>query len=213
MKAFKLWGSLALVLALAGGAAFAWWNYEVRWRPATVTKHAVEISRALDRAGWVSPGPAGGPKLYMISFRSCPDCIRFKQEEFPKLQKAGVEIREIFVARSDSEGGVARSTPAERATVAELWLNRSWPLVERWMAAPPDAWTAPGIRPADGDMAREAVVEAGRNLVEDLTPQLKDNGVSFAYPLLVWWTKDGEMRACACEKPQTYRFVRRDLGA
>jgi hypothetical protein len=213
VKRFKLWAGLILILVVAGGVLFAWWNYELRWRPKTIDRHAVEITRSLERAGWVTPGPRGGPKLYMISFRSCPDCIRFKQEEVPKLKAAGVEIREIFVARRDSKGGVTRSTPAERSTVAELWLNRSWPLVERWMAVPPDAWAAPGIRPADGDLAREAVVEAGRTLVDDLTPQLKANGVTFAYPLLVWWTKDGEMRACACEKPQTYRFVRRDLGA
>ncbi len=42
---------------------------------------------------------------------------------------------------------------------------------------------------------------------------MKDNGVKFACPLLVWWTKDGVMRACACERRETYRFVRKELGA
>ncbi len=62
-------------------------------------------------------------------------------------------------------------------------------------------------------MARSAVVEASRKMVADLRPLLKDNGVTFAYPLLIWWDKDGKMRGCACEKPETYRFVRSDLGA
>ncbi len=105
-----------------------------------------------------------------------------------------------------------KSTPPERATVAELWLNRSWPLLERWDGVPPDAWTAQGIPPADGDMARTAVVEAGRGLVDKLKPLLKANGIGFAYPTLIWWTKDGTMMGCACEKRETYRFVRKDLG-
>ena len=82
-----------------------------------------------------------------------------------------------------------------------------------WLAVTPEAWTAPGIPAADGDIARASVVEAGRASVEKLAPLLKDNGVTFAYPLLVWWTKDGEMHACACEAPQSYRKVRKELGA
>jgi hypothetical protein len=213
VKKFKLWAGLILVLAVLGGAGFAYWNYEVRWRPATITKHNAEITRILEGSGWASPGK-GERKLYMVSFRSCADCLRFKTEQFPDLHEAGVDTREILIARSDTEGGVSRSTPAERATVAELWINRAaaWPLLERWMAVPPDAWTAPGIPPADGDIARTAVVDAGRKMVEDLTPLLKDNGIRFAYPLLIWWTEDGEMHGCACEKTQSYRFVRRELG-
>ena len=62
-------------------------------------------------------------------------------------------------------------------------------------------------------MARMAVVESGRSTVDRLRPLLKDNGVNLAYPTLVWWNAKGEMRACACEKRQTYRFVRKELGA
>ena len=61
-------------------------------------------------------------------------------------------------------------------------------------------------------MARNAVIEAGRKMVEDLRPLLKANGVNFAYPLLVWWDDKGRMRSCACEKQETYRFVRKELG-
>jgi hypothetical protein len=118
----------------------------------------------------------------------------------------------ILVARAD-KNGVAKSTPVERATVAELGFNRSWALFQAWNAVPVDAWTAPGIAPADGDAARMAVVESRRKLVEDLRPLLKDNGIDFAYPTLIWWTKDGQMRGCACEKRETYRYVRSDLGA
>jgi hypothetical protein len=204
-----LW--LLLILVVAGAGWWALWNYDLKWRPKTITKHQAEIAQILDQAGWVSPGNTG-PKLYMVSFRSCPDCIRFKNEEFPRLHKVGVDTRVIEIARRD-RNGVAKSTPAERATVAELWLNRSWPLAEQWDKTPIPAWTAPGIPPADGDAARTAVVEAGRTMVEQLQPLLKDNGINFAYPTLIWWNAKGEMRGCACEKRETYRFVRKELGA
>ena len=210
MKRFGTWAILLLVVALAGVGGWAWWNYDLRWRPKTITKDQAQIARILETSGWVSPGKTG-PKLYMVSFRTCPDCVRYMAEEFPLLHAAGVDTRVIEIARRDVNG-VSKSTPAERATVAELWLGRSWPLMERWEDTPAEAWTAEGIPPADGDMARTAVVEAGRKMVDDLQPLLKANGINFAYPTLIWWTKDGKMRACACERRETYRFVRKELG-
>ena len=210
MKNWKLWAGLAAVVVVIGAGWWAWWNFELRWRPKTITKNQAEIAKILEGSGWVSPG-LKGPKLYMISFRTCPDCVRFKKEEYPRLHKAGVDTRLIEIARAD-RNGVPKSTPVERATVAELWINRSWELSEKWDATPVDAWTAPGLKPADGDIARTAVIEAGRKSVEDLVPLLKKNGVNFAYPLLVWWTPDGQMKACACGRRETYRFVRKDLG-
>ena len=134
-----------------------------------------------------------------------------KTEVFPKLQEAGVDTRLIAIARADLNG-VAKSTPAERATVAELWLNRSWRLMQTWDATPASAWKAPGIAPADGDLARTAVVEAGRKLVVDLKPLLRSNGIDPGYPTLIWWTREGEMRGCACERPETYKYLLNELG-
>jgi hypothetical protein len=212
MTRFKLIGGLTLAVVLAVGGLIAWWALDVRWRPKTITRHKEEITELLTAAGWVSSG-GGVNKLYMISFRSCEDCIRFEHDEFPRLHKANVDTRVIAVARADKDG-VSHSTAAERATVAQLWLDhRQWGLYQAWQKAAPAAWTAEGIPAADGDIARTAIVEGGRKLVSDLTPLLKDNGINFAYPLLIWQTKDGEMKGCACEKKETYRFVRKDLGA
>lgn len=211
MRRFKLWGSLVLVLAVIAAGVWAVWNFELRWRPRTIIRHQAEIVQLIEHSGWVSPGLKGRP-LYMVSFRSCPDCIRFKTEEFPKLQAADVDTRVIEIARRDVNG-LAKSTPAERATVAQLWLTRDWKLLEAWESVPVEAWKAPGIPPADGDMARTAVVESGRSMVDRLRPLLEDNGIELRYPTLIWWNDKGEMRACACEKRQTYRFVRKELGA
>ena len=210
MRRFRTWALLTLIVALVGSGGWALWNYDLRWRPKTIRHDQAEIARILQTSGWVSPG-LKGKTLYMVSFRTCPDCIRFMAEEFPKLHAAGVDTRVIEIARRD-KNGIAKSTPAERATIAQLWLTRDWRLLQAWEAVPPEAWKAPGLPPADGDMARTAVVEAGRKLVDDLTPLMKANGVTFAYPLLVWWNDKGEMRSCACEKRETYRFVRRELG-
>jgi hypothetical protein len=200
-----------LVLVLVGGGLYAWWSLDGRWRPHPITNHGPEISKILEGSGWVSPGLTG-PKLYMIAYRASPESQRFIDADFPALQKAGVDTRVIMIARPDLDGAVL-STANERATVAELWVNRRWAFYEKWMAAPVDNWTAPGAPPADGDVARTAVVEAGREAIDQLTPLLKDNGIAFAYPNLIWWTKDGKMEGCACTDPHQDRFVLKALGA
>lgn len=213
MRRWVLLLSLALagIVAVAGAVVFYLWDADWRWRPVTITRNQDQIAQALDHAGWVSPHLTG-PKLYVIVYRACPDCLAFESAEFPKLQQADVDTRVIVIARPDLNGQ-ALSTPAERATVAELWLNRSWKLFQQWSQSPPDAWTAPGVPPADGDAARTAVIQAGRQMVSDLTPLLAADGVAFAYPTLVWWTRDGRMRACACAAPQRWRYVEQELAA
>jgi hypothetical protein len=210
LKRLRNWAVTLLILAAVGGGLFEWWSLDLRWRPHVIARNQAEIGKILSGAGWVSPGLAG-PKLYMISFRACPDCIRYEQTEFPRLRAAGVDTRVIMIALPD-RNGAPHSTAAERSTVAELWVNRSWTLHQKWMTTPIAAWTAPGIPSADGDVARSAVVEAGRDAVERLTDLLKDNGVRFAYPTLIWWSKDGRMMGCACENPRTYAAVRKGLG-
>lgn len=209
MGSFRVWAFLVLGLTLVAAGAWAFWNFEMRWWPKTITRHQTEIVRTLESAGWASPG-LKGKRLYVVSFHDCPECARFKVKEFPRLHANGVDTRVIEIARRDLNG-VRRSTPEERATVAQLWLTHDWKLLQRWEQVP-GAWTASGIPPADGDMGRTAVIEAGRKMVDDLRPLLKDNGLAFGYPLLVWWDEKGRMRSCACEAPETYRFVRKELG-
>lgn len=210
MKIFGRWVLAILIIGLVAAGGWWWWKTDLQWRPKTITKNQAEITRILEGAGWVSPKLAG-PKLYMISFRSCPDCIVFKKTYYPRLHAAQVDTRLIEIARAD-RNGVPKSTPVERATVAELWINRSWALSERWDATPIDAWRAEGIPPADGDIARTAVVEAGRKMIADLTPLLKANGVTLAYPTLIWWDKAGNMRTFAWREGVKYGRVMKELA-
>lgn len=197
---------LALILVAVAGAVFGWWWTDLRWRPHTLTKHEAEIATLLDKAGWVSPHLSDTRTITMISFRSCPDCIRFEREEFPRLQAAGVDTRVIMTARR------SKSTASERSGVAELWANRQWSTYEAWTDMPVAAWTAAGLPSADADPARAALLERSRKLVDDLRPLLAANGVDLRYPTLVWRDAQGRLRGCACEKRETYRFIRQDLG-
>ena len=210
MKALRAWGMVVAFVAVVAGVLWLVWNFNLRWKPHAITQHQAEISKAVETAGWVSPHLTG-PKLYVICPRNDSACLRFQTQEFAKLQAGGIDTRFIAIAPPDANGQ-PRSTPAERATVAELWLNRGWKLYQQWNAAPPAAWTAAGLPPADGDVARTAVVELGRKLMADLTPMLDDNGIKATYPILIWWTKDGQMHGCACDRLETYRAMETELG-
>jgi hypothetical protein len=210
MKAIRNLFVLALAFVLVGGGLYEWWNLIGRWQPHPITSHEAEITKLLESSDWVSPGLTG-PKLYMIAYRGAP-ADRVIDADFPALQKAGVDTRVIMIARADA-GGSVNSTAAERSTVAELWINRRWALLQKWLGVPADAWSAPGVPPADGDVARTAVVEVGQAAIDKLTPMLKDNGVAFTYPTLIWWSKDGKMKACTCTDPHQDKYVLKDLGA
>ena len=218
MRRFLLILGLAAVVVVAGAVVYLMWDLDWRWRPHTITKHQAEIAQALDQSGWVSPHLTG-PKVYVILYQGCEPCQAQLPTATPKLQAAGVDTRMIVIARAD-QNGQALSTPQDRALTAELWTNRSWRLFQQMFsdiagapATAPSQVRPPVIPPADGDAARSAVIEVGRQLTTTLTGQLKDNGVDFAYPTLIWWTKDGRMRASAAASPQSLAFVEKELGA
>ncbi|MFN3558277.1 MAG: hypothetical protein ACK4UQ_03230 [Brevundimonas sp.] len=213
MRRFFVWSALAAVigLALAGGGYWAYWNFYARFQPVVVSRNQGEIQRLLDESSWISAG-GGGPALYLIGYRDSAAMQRFEREEAPKLRAAGVETRIIIFARPDREG-LQQSTAAERATVAELWLTRDWVLYQRWTATPVNNWTAAGIPAADGNLARGAVVDAGRDFVGQLSRNLSEAGLQTRYPLVIWRDRDGFMKACACSDARSWTFIRDDLDA
>jgi len=202
---------LAVLFVVIGGGLYEWWSLDGRYHPRPIVTDQAEITKTLEGAGGVSPG-LGGPKLYVVAYRDDPALDRLYVGAFPKLHEAQVDTPVIMIARPDQQG-VPKSTAPERSTVAELWVNKSWALFQRWMKASPQDWTGAGIAPADNDVARSAVVEVGRATVDKLTPLLKENGLDFGYPLLVWWTKDGKMRAVVADDPHKDAYMLKDLGA
>ncbi len=198
-------------LLLAGGAYWAYWHFYARFQPVTINRNQAQIQRLLDEASWVSDG-GGGQPVYIISYRDSGSAQTYERQEAAKLRAAGVEVRYILFARADREG-LAQSTAAERATVAELWLSRDWTLYQRWMATPSRSWTAAGIPQADGNLARSGVVEASRQFDEQLSLLLKQAGVRVTYPLILWRDKQGFLKACGCADRRAWASIRDDLNA
>ena len=202
---------LAVIFVVVGGGLYEWWNLDGRYHPHPITSNADQITSILEKSGGVSPA-LGGPKLYVVAYRADPALDALYASAFPRLHEAKVDTTVIMIARPDAQGQ-PQSTADERSTVAELWVNKNWALFQRWMRASPQTWTTAGIPPADNDVARSAVVEVGRATVDKLTPLLRDNGVTFGYPLLVWWTKDGKMQAVVAQDPKQDEYALKDLGA
>lgn len=213
MRRFFVWSALAAVigLAVAIGGFWAYQHFYARFQPVTVQRNQASIQRLLDESSWISAG-GGGQPLYIIGYRDSAAMQRYEMEEVPKLRAAGVEARIILFARPDREG-LAQSTAAERASVAELWLTRDWTLYQRWTATPVRNWTAAGIPAADGNLARGAVVEAGRNFIAALSEKLNEEGLKTGYPLVIWRDREGFMKACACSDSRSWAFIRDDLDA
>ncbi|HYC68318.1 hypothetical protein [Brevundimonas sp.] len=213
MRRFFVWSALAALLGLilAIGGFWAYQHFYARFQPVTVTQNQAAIQRLLDESSWLSAG-GGGEPLYIIGYRDSAAMQRYEREEAPKLRAAGVEVRIVVFARADREG-LAQSTAAERATVAELWLTRDWTLYQRWTATPSNNWTAAGIPAADGSLARTAVVDAGRAFAASLSENLAGAGLQTRYPLIIWRDREGYMKACACSDSRSWAFVRDDLDA
>lgn len=213
MRRFFVWSALAALigLILAIGGFWAYQHFYARFQPVTVTRNQAAIQQLLDEASWLSAG-GGGEPLYIIGYRGSAAMQRYEREEAPKLRAAGVEVRIVVFARPDREG-LAQSTAAERATVAELWLTRDWTLYQRWTATPSNNWTAAGIPAADGSLARTAVVDAGRQFAARLADELRGVGLQTRYPLVIWRDREGYMKACACSDSRSWAFIRDDLDA
>ena len=178
-------------------------------RPKTL-QHEAEIAALLEGASWVSPGLSKDKVLYMVSWQSCPYCLAYERDDFPKLQAAGVDTRVIVYVRAIS------STPQERAGVAELWRHRSWELWKRFVKIPTSSWTAEGL-PADTDPTSIALVAKSQEFSDNMRVLMSENGIGtrehLNLPTLIWRGKDGHLRGCGCEKVELRKYVLDELGA
>ncbi len=207
-----LWAMALVVIipALIGTGYWIWWDQFQRYAPTTITRNQAEIQVLLDKAGYVSPG-RGPQAIYVITHRSCETCRAFQEQEFPKYDAAGIDTRVIVFAPADDQG-LKRSTAAERSTIAELWLTRSWPIYQAWFMSSDANWKATGLPVADNDFARSAVVDATRNYVSQMSTLLSANNVRVAYPLVIWRDQNNMLKVCACGNEKAYHFIREDLS-
>jgi hypothetical protein len=177
-------------------------------RPRTL-QHEAEIASLLESTPWVSPGLSKDKVLYMVSWQSCPYCLAYERDDFPKLQAAGVDTRVIVYARA------ASSTPQERAGVAELWRHRSWELWKQFVKVPTSSWTAEGL-PADTDPESVALVVKSQDFADKLRVLMSENGIGtrqhLNLPTLIWRGADGHLRGCGCENVEVRKYVLEELG-
>lgn len=213
MRRFLIWSGLAVVIGLivAVSGYLAYDYFYARFQPVTIARNQGEIQRLLDESSWLSAG-GGDQPLYIIGYRDSPATQAYQLQEADKLRAGGVDVRVILFARPDKEGA-PQSTAAERATLAELWLTRDWNLYQRWTATPSKDWTAAGIPLSDGNLARSAVVEAGRQFMTRLDGLMRDAGIKPTFPLVIWRDREGFMKACACADSRSWAFIRDDLNA
>ena len=198
-----------MMLAVIAGAMWLWWWFDLRGGPHTVKKDQASLAYELQRAGWVSPH-VNGKIVYLLVSGECPACGKFETGALEALQGRGVDTRIIVVAPADRDGK-AMSTPADRAAVAEFWIDRDFSLYKRWRA--PSPTTLAGVVPADGDTARTAVVDAARHSAATIADLLRRNGVTFGYPMAIWWNKAGDMRASLVDNPTAAGKAEREIEA
>ena len=211
MRRFLIW---TILLALIGvglsvAAYWAYWNSYARFQPVTVVEGGVEIQALLDQSPYLA-AEGGDRPVWIVGYRDSAAFQRFAGTELERLRAVGVQPRILVFARPDREG-VAQSTAAERATVAELWLSRDWSLFDRWMATSPANWTAAGLPSADAPN-RAAMIDAGRELSGELIERLDDAGIDARWPLVIWRDGAGFLKVCACADSRSWPFVRDDLG-
>lgn len=207
-----LYAIMFLIGAAVLGSVGYWlyWDNFLRWQPVTITQKQKDIQELLDASGYAASGKEG-PEIWVITYRNCATCKVWEDQELPKFEAIAADIRMVPFAPMDVEGKVT-TTASERSTIAEIWLNRSYPLYKQWRAANEEAWQ-PAFRAADGDLARSAVVQASRDFIAKLEPLLGDNGVAIRYPLIIWRDGTQHIRVCACSDERMYHYVRDDLHA
>ena len=209
MDRLRRWFVFLAMLAIIGGGMWLWWRFDLRGDPHTVKKDQAALASELQRAGWVSPH-INGKIVYVLVTGECPACGKFETGALEALQARGVDTRVIVVAPADRDGK-ALSTVADRAAVAEFWINRDFGLYKRWRA--PSPTTMAGVVPADGDAARTAVVETARTSATTIAELLKHNGVTFGYPMAIWWNQAGDMRASLVDNPTAARKAEHEIEA
>ncbi len=207
MHRLRRWFVFIVMLAVIGGAMWLWWQVDLRGDPHTVKKDQASLASALQRAGWVSPH-INGKIVYVLVTGECPACGKFETGALEALQAHGVDTRVIVIAPADVNGK-AMSTAADRAAVAEFWIDRDFNLYKRWRA--PSPTTMAGVAPADGDAARTAVVEAARTSAATIQDLLKQNGIAFGYPMAIWTNKAGDMRASLVDNGTAARKAEREI--
>ena len=177
----------------------------------TITKKTTELEALLSEMAWVSPSLSDDRVLYKISFRTCPACFSYYKDEFPKLQKRGVDTRLFTFARAKTP----EKNPNEWAILARLYTDKNWALSEQWWdkKSPNQFYSKMDFMPSViGDSKLTALVKNGRLQMKTLGYLLAENDITMASPTLLWQDRNGVWKAAMGNGPITNSKIRKELG-
>jgi len=203
--------ALVVIVPFVFGLGYwLWWDQVARFQPHDIKRDQEAFQSLLDRSGAASPNLTG-PSITIVTHRDCKPCRLFEETEAKDLRAQGVNTRIIVIAPADDQG-LSQSTPIERTTVAEIWWTRDFALYQKWFETPDSQWKPETIPSADNDLARTAVVNAGRLFISEIGTILRTNGVRMTYPLVIWRDKSNRLRVCTCTDKRSFAAIRQDLG-
>jgi len=207
-----VWAMAAVIIVplVFGIGYWLWWDQVARFQPNLINRDQETFQSLLDRSGAASPN-LPGPTITIITHRACKACRLYEETEARDLRAQGINTRIIVIAPADDQG-LSQSSAVERTTVAEIWWTRDFGLYQKWFETPDSQWNPKTIPAADNDLARTAVVNAGRLFVSEIGSVLRTNGVRMSYPLVIWRDKSNRLKVCTCTDKRSFNAIRQDLG-
>ncbi len=116
-----------------------------------------------------------GKKLYLVGFRSCPDCIAYQKSEFDFLHKNQIDTRVITYVRRN------RSCLSEKYIAADLSQNKNWTSIPYKLHC--EKFKPQHIKSIENI---DHYLEKNRKLRENLTEILAQKDWNIEVPALFW---------------------------
>lgn len=143
--------------------------------PVTLLAGGERLGQVLERAPWISGG-AEGPVVWALTDAACPACVPFATEDLPALERAGYEVRVIFIADD-------AAPQADQDRAIDLARAR--------------AGAEGPVEPGE----RAGYLAWGQAVRAEVSAILRANEVAPQLPLLIW-RKGPEWRALAGRDPR-----------
>ena len=189
-----------LGLLIAGVVVGGWWALDVRHQPVRLSNQA-QVQATLNGAATVVVHPGQRP-VYVVGPRSNPDWELWLRGEGPRLAKMGRQVSTIIVP--SSHGGLA-----DEATVAQMWLAPDRNLLDQWLQAGTQLWSAAGLPSVRSDPLRQEALARSRSFATQIGGLV---GASGRWPLVFWNDPSGALVVCVCDAEQSQAKARAMLG-
>jgi len=189
-----------LGLLLAGAVVGGWWLLDARHQPVRLAKQA-QAQAALNGAATVVVHTGQRP-VYVVGPRSNPDWELWLRGEGPRLARMGRQVSTIIVP--SNHGGMA-----DEATVAQMWLTPDRNLLDQWLQAGTELWSAAGLPAVRSDPQRQEALARSRSFATQIGELA---GATGRWPLVFWNDPTGALVVCVCDTEKSQAKARAMLG-